>query len=172
MRLGSRLRRRFPEWGCGRTGNIASGLHLSPNSSAPSIDRRLKQLTPEDQPNSPTLASSTNVFPACDHNHIDPTRPQKTWRTAWRSLTRSAGLNGFRFHDLRHQAVTELAESGASDVTIMALAGHLSREMMEHYSHVRMAAKRSALEKLECGLMGASQSTPEKSVQVVADAVQ
>jgi len=30
----------------------------------------------------------------------------------------------------------------------MAVAGHLSREMLEHYSHVRMAAKREALEKL------------------------
>ncbi len=111
------------------------------------------------------------VFPACEHNHIDPTRPQKTWRTAWRSLTCSAGLKGFRFHDLRHQAVTELAESGASDATIMAVAGHLSRQMMEHYSHVRMVAKRSALEKLECGLMVAPQATHGKPPQAVADAV-
>ena len=35
----------------------------------------------------------------------------------------------------------------------MALAGNLSREMMEHYSHVRMAAKREALDKLAGGLM-------------------
>jgi hypothetical protein len=26
------------------------------------------------------------VFPACERNKIDATRPQKTWRTAWRSL--------------------------------------------------------------------------------------
>jgi hypothetical protein len=47
---------------------------------------------------------------------------------------------------LRHCAITKLAESDASDATIMAVAGHLSREMMEHYSHVRMAAKRRAVE--------------------------
>jgi hypothetical protein len=35
----------------------------------------------------------------------------------------------------------------------MAVAGHLSREMMEHYSHVRMAAKRDALDKLSGGLI-------------------
>jgi hypothetical protein len=46
-----------------------------------------------------------------------------------------------------------MAESGASDATIMAVAGHLDRAMMEHYSHVRMAAKRDALGKLESGLM-------------------
>ena len=62
-------------------------------------------------------------------------------------------FRGFRFHDLRHQAITELAEGGASDATIMAVAGHLDRAMMEHYSHIRMAAKRNALDKLESGLM-------------------
>jgi hypothetical protein len=36
---------------------------------------------------------------------------------------------------------------------MMALAGHMSREMLEHYSHLRMAAKREALEKLSGGLM-------------------
>jgi hypothetical protein len=35
----------------------------------------------------------------------------------------------------------------------MALAGHLSRAMMEHYSHVRMAAKRTAIEGLASGLI-------------------
>jgi len=36
--------------------------------------------------------------------------------------------------------------------------------MLEHYSHVRMAAKRAALDKLEGGLISASpQATPEPS---------
>jgi hypothetical protein len=46
-----------------------------------------------------------------------------------------------------------MAENGAADATMMAVAGHLSREMMEHYSHARMAAKRTALVKLESGLI-------------------
>ncbi len=55
-------------------------------------------------------------------------------------------LAGLRFHDLRHHAITELAESQeASDSTIMALAGHVSRKMLEHYSHVRQDAKRDAV---------------------------
>ena len=44
--------------------------------------------------------------------------------------------------------ITKLAESGASDSTIMALAGHLSRAMLERYSHIRMNAKRQAVESL------------------------
>ena len=51
-----------------------------------------------------------------------------------------------RFHDLRHCCITKLAESRASEQTIMAIAGHLSLAMLEHYSHIRMAAKRAALE--------------------------
>jgi len=73
---------------------------------------------------------------------------------AWKRA--AAPFRGLRFHDLRHQAITELAEAGASDATLMAVAGHMSRRMLEHYSHVRMAAKRTALDKLESGLMGAA----------------
>jgi len=88
----------------------------------------------------------------------DPARHQKTWRTAWRSLVKAtaklagddgAVFRGLRFHDLRHCAITCLAESGASDSTIMAIAGHLDRAMLEHYSHIRMDAKRKAVEAIK-----------------------
>jgi integrase len=88
------------------------------------------------------------LFPACEHGIIDPTRHQKSWRTAWRKLTAAAGVKGFRFHDCRHQAITELAESTASDATIMSIAGHVSRRMLEHYSHIRQEAKRDAVSQL------------------------
>jgi integrase len=79
---------------------------------------------------------------------FDQTRPVKSWRTAWRTLTKKAGLPGFRFHDLRHCAITQLAEGGTSDSTIMAIAGHVSRRMFERYSHGRVEAKRTAMETL------------------------
>ena len=89
------------------------------------------------------------IFPACEgHRTADPTRPMRDWRTAWRKLTRKAGLAGLRFHDMRHHAITELAESGASEQTIMAIAGHVSRRMLETYSHIRVDAKRKALDVL------------------------
>jgi integrase len=88
------------------------------------------------------------VFPSCEHGHFDPTKPQKTWRTSWRRLTKEAGLKGLRFHDLRHHAITELAESLASDQVIQSIAGHMSRRMLDHYSHIRMDAKRNALDAL------------------------
>jgi integrase len=86
------------------------------------------------------------VFPACESKRIDPTRPGG-WRSAWRSALRQAGFH-CRFHDLRHTCITKLAESQASEQTLMAIAGHVSKRMLEHYSHIRMAAKRTALEGL------------------------
>ena len=59
------------------------------------------------------------------------------------------GLKGLRFHDLQHQAITELCENGLSDMTIMGIAGHVSRDMLQHYSHIRLEAKRKALDSLE-----------------------
>ncbi len=95
----------------------------------------------------------------------DPTQPMSTWRTAWRKITKEAGLPGLRFHDLRHHAITELAESLASDQTVMAIAGHVSQKMLAHYSHVRLEAKRKALDALSGGVSGGvtSQSTSQNS---------
>jgi hypothetical protein len=54
-----------------------------------------------------------------------------------------SSLAGLR---LRHTSITMLSESQASDSTLLAIAGHVSRRMLEHYSHIRMAAKRAALD--------------------------
>src|SRR2546422_9009638 len=103
----------------------------------------------------------------------DPTKPMSGWRSAWRSLTRAvncpacgklqnpsticgnpkcgadvskvkSSTAGLRFHDLRHHAITELAESQASDRTVMAIAGHVSQRMLAHYSHVLQSVARSS----------------------------
>jgi|SRR3984957_2605947 hypothetical protein len=84
------------------------------------------------------------------HKKLGILSPSRGWRTAWRKLTEEAGLGGLRPHDLRHHAITKLAESPeASEQTIMSIAGHVSREMLEHYSHVRQEAKRRAVESLD-----------------------
>jgi integrase len=123
------------------------------------------------------LAPDWHVFFAWTDGAPDATRPIGSWRSAWRSITRAvicpacgkiqdpgrccAGekcgadirelrspIAGLRFHDLRHHAITELSEGQASDETIMAISGHVDRRMMSHYSHVRKAARRAALDRL------------------------
>jgi integrase len=76
-----------------------------------------------------------------------PTRPITSFKTAWIKVRQKAGVNG-RWHDNRHTLVTELAESGAGDEVIMSIAGHVSRAMLSRYSHVRMEAKRRALDEI------------------------
>ncbi len=53
-----------------------------------------------------------------------------------------------RFHDLRHTAYTKMVEAGVPEGIIRALMGHVSRAMMDWYSHVRMEAMRTAVESL------------------------
>lgn len=74
-----------------------------------------------------------------------PVVPFKSWRSAWESLRDAAVLPGLHFHHLRHGVATELAEGGATDQTIMAILGHMSPEMVKHYSHIRMEAKKKAM---------------------------
>jgi integrase len=99
---------------------------------------------------------------------FDPTTHVKSWRSAWRTLTKKAGLPGFRFHDLRHCAITQLAEGGTSDSTIMAIAGHVSRRMLERYSHVRMEAKRKAMETLAVSTKTAGYDTSHDTNVAIA----
>jgi len=80
-----------------------------------------------------------------------------------------AGLAGLRFHDLRHP-ITKLAEAGVPDHTLMAIAGHVNREMLEHYSHIRMQAKRGAVAALGRGKeeMSANSEVPVVEVSEMA----
>ena len=86
----------------------------------------------------PTVSIASNVL------SFDPSITPQT-AAAWaRYMVRDLIIESEarRSHDLK------LAESGASDSTIMAIVGHLSRAMMERYSHIRMAAKQKAMESL------------------------
>jgi integrase len=99
-----------------------------------------------------TVSSDWYVFPGRigrptngQKRSLDPTKPVTSLKTAWRNVRDRAGVKG-RWHDARHTLITELAESGAGDQTIMDIAGHVSRQMLGRYSHIRMEAKRKALE--------------------------
>ena len=50
-----------------------------------------------------------------------------------------------------------------SEKTIRALASHVSRKMLEHYSHIRLAAKQAAIKSLEDAVFdaGSPQNLPQ-----------
>ena len=87
-----------------------------------------------------------------------------SWRSAWRSLRKAAGLPHVRFHDGRHTALTRLAEKGVPDWVIRAQFGHVSPSMMAVYSHVRRKALDEAARALEpetAAPVPPTQETPE-----------
>ncbi|QMV19738.1 tyrosine-type recombinase/integrase [Granulicella sp. 5B5] len=79
---------------------------------------------------------------------LDLSKPLGSWKRAWNTAKRRAGAE-CRLHDLRHHFLTNLSETQTSDSTILAIAGHLSRKMLERYSHIRSKAKRAAVEAME-----------------------
>jgi integrase len=85
------------------------------------------------------------LFPFGKPQPTDPTRPATTFKTVWSKVREEAGVTG-RWHDNRHTFITDLAESGeASDETIRDMAGHVSKQMLKRYSHIRTEAKRRAV---------------------------
>jgi integrase len=87
------------------------------------------------------------VFPFGKPRPHDPTRSMVTLKTSWDNVRKRANVSG-RWHDNRHTMITDLCESGAGEQTIRDIAGHVSPRMMKHYSHIRMEAKRKALESI------------------------
>lgn len=77
----------------------------------------------------------------------DPSKPMQRWKVGWESARRAAKVS-CRFHRLRHTFISSLADSQASDSTVMALAGDESGAMMERCSHIRMEEKRRTVDDL------------------------
>jgi integrase len=81
--------------------------------------------------------------------NIEPDKPIGSWRTAWECALTTAKVR-YRWHDLRHTFISRLAENPTvSEETIRSLAGHVSRQMLERYSHIRTSAKHAAIAAME-----------------------
>jgi integrase len=148
-------------------GNIANGEVIVPRSKTAAGTGRLIPFTsricgclslwvsrfPEAGPNSFVfpfhqigISGNSRIVEVYD---VDLERPMGSWRKAWLGACKNAGVR-YRWHDLRHTFVSRLAESATiSEQTIRSLAGHVSRQMLEHYSHIRSHAKQAAIRCLE-----------------------
>jgi integrase len=84
------------------------------------------------------------LFPFGSPQPTCPDRPVTDISSGW-DLVRSLAQVSCRLHDLRHTFCTRLAEAGVPESTMLALMGHMSRSMLERYSHIRMTAKREAV---------------------------
>ncbi|HUS52620.1 MAG TPA: site-specific integrase [Thermohalobaculum sp.] len=106
--------------------------------SAPLLRMAKDALAPH-RPDSPEARAL--VFPGCSG-----TRPI-VMKKAWYSAVSEAGIEDFRFHDLRHTAASYLAMNGASIPEISAVLGHKSHQMASRYAHLSDGHTRSVVER-------------------------
>ena len=83
-----------------------------------------------------------------------------TYREVQR-LCQEQGIKDFVFHDLRHCAVTNLADAGVDTETIMKIVGHSSVEMFLRYRTVKAERLDEAMARLDATIN--TLITPAKS---------
>ncbi len=63
-------------------------------------------------------------------------RPFKEVKKSFATACRRVGINGFRFHDLRHTFASHLVMAGKDITSVKKLLGHKSLNMTLRYSHL------------------------------------
>lgn len=69
-------------------------------------------------------------------------------------MLRRAGITNFRFHDLRHNAASYLAMSGASLMEIADFLGHKTLAMVRRYAHLSELHTRGVVERMNRAVFG------------------
>ncbi|WP_312571632.1 tyrosine-type recombinase/integrase, partial [Stutzerimonas balearica] len=83
----------------------------------------------------------------------DEKRRPYVFSKAWNGMKKRLGMTDLRFHDLRHEAVSRLVESGHfSDQQVAAISGHKSMQMLKRYTHLRAEDLVKALDKMSAKL--------------------
>lgn len=79
------------------------------------------------------------VFPSADGERLDNVN------TSWHGVLAAAGIQNFRFHDLRHSFASKLVMAGADLYVVKELLGHHSIAMTERYAHLAPEHKAAAV---------------------------
>jgi integrase len=69
-------------------------------------------------------------------------------RVLFGRAVKNAGLDDFRFHDLRHTTATRLRRAGAGLDVVADVLGHSSLVMARRYAHLGSADLRAAMDSL------------------------
>jgi integrase len=101
------------------------------------------------------------VFPAPKGGYLRRSNFRRRW---WVRATRTAGVDGLRFHDLRHSAATLALAAGANTRELMERMGHTSPQVALRYQHV-MAGRDQAIAAALDELAQAASLPPERPVE-------
>ncbi|MHB0888052.1 tyrosine-type recombinase/integrase [Acidithiobacillus sp.] len=61
-------------------------------------------------------------------------------RASYFKALKKANIDGLTFHDLRHEATSRLCERGLPIMTVQAITGHKSTQMLKRYTHISPGA--------------------------------
>ncbi|HEX8948687.1 MAG TPA: site-specific integrase, partial [Dissulfurispiraceae bacterium] len=81
------------------------------------------------------------------HDNGQKLYPVKVQR-AFKAALKSAEIENFRFHDLRHTFASLLVQNGADIYAVQKLLGHKDGRMTQRYAHLSVDALRNAIAKL------------------------
>ncbi|MGA2191953.1 MAG: site-specific integrase [Nitrospirota bacterium] len=81
--------------------------------------------------------------------HDKEGRPYLDVKTGFNAACRRAGIQDFRFHDLRHTFASQLVMAGVDITTVKELLGHKTLTMTLRYAHLAPAHKVKALDILD-----------------------
>jgi integrase len=131
-----------------------------------SIDTKTKK--PRQVPLTPavrtTLADLAKVRRLnTNHVFLYDGEPIKSIKTAFKTAKKAAGVQDFRFHDLRHCAATNLRRAGVDTATAMKIIGHTSERMWKRYNSIGERDLLSAAGKLNTYLQSNTVITPATS---------
>jgi integrase len=101
------------------------------------------------------------VFPAPKGGYLRRSNFRRRW---WVRATRAAGVEGLRFHDLRHSAATLALAAGANTRELMERMGHTSPQVALRYQHV-MAGRDQAIAAALDELVQAANLPPERPAE-------
>lgn len=79
----------------------------------------------------------------------DGVRRPYTFNKAWVTIKARLGMADFRFHDLRHEAVSRLISAGIPDQQVAAISGHKSMQMLKRYTHLRSETLVAVLDRIQ-----------------------
>lgn len=84
---------------------------------------------------------------------VDSQKPMDL-RAPWKAALTKAGIEDFRFHDLRHSAASYLAMNGASLAEIAEVLGHKTLQMVKRYAHLSEAHTAGVVERMNKSIFG------------------